>query len=167
MDNRTATDGRPVGVVPLATMAGLTGLDFLTGLAAGTYPAAPMAATLGFALVEVERGRAVFRIVPEERHFNPLGTIHGGLAMTLLDSCIGCAVHSTLAAGLGYTSVETKVNFTRAISPEVGTLLAEGRIVSEGRRICTAEGRLVGAGAGRIYAHGTGTCLVFPIGPGT
>ncbi|BBK31585.1 uncharacterized protein (TIGR00369 family) [Stella humosa] len=156
-------DDRRFGVVPKETMAGMTGLDFLTGLMNGTLPAPPMAGTLGFRLIEVARGMAVFQIQPEARHFNPLGTVHGGLAMTLLDSCIGCAVQSTLAPGLAYTSVETKVNFTRAILPGVGTLRAEGRIVSEGRRICTAEGRLVGAADGRLYAHGTGTCLVFPI----
>lgn len=159
-------EGRKVGLVPVEEMAKLSGLDFLARVAAGDLPAPPMAATLGFALVEVARGRAVFRIQPELRHFNPLGSVHGGLAMTLLDSCIGCAVHTTLAAGLGYTSVETKVNFTRAIGQNSGPLLAEGRLVSEGRRICTAEGRLIGADDGRLYAHGTGTCLVFPIGGG-
>ena len=166
MENGIKMNERRIGLVPMETMASLSGLDFLAGIVAGTFPAPPMAATLGFALVEVERGRAVFRVMPDERHYNPLGTIHGGLAMTLLDSCIGCAVQTTLAAGLAYTSVETKVNFTRAVSPKVGPLLAEGRIISEGRRICTAEGRLVGAGDGRVYAHGTGTCLIFPIAGG-
>ncbi len=166
MQQRPGTDATAYGLVPPAIMAGLSGLDFLSGIITGALPAPPMAATLGFTLIEVERGRAVFRVVPDERHYNPLGTIHGGLAMTLLDSCIGCAVHATLAAGLAYTSIETKVNFTRAVSTKVGPLLAEGRIISEGRRICTAEGRLVGAGDGRVYAHGTGTCLVFPIEAG-
>lgn len=157
-------DGRSVGLVPIEEMAKLSGLDFLSKLASGELPLPPMGATLGFRLIEVERGRAVFQAQPELRHYNPLGSVHGGFAMTLLDSCIGCAVQTTLAAGLGYTSVETKVNFTRAIGRNSGPLRAEGRIVSEGRRICTAEGRLVGAEDGRIYAHGTGTCLVFPIG---
>ncbi|BBK36753.1 thioesterase [Allostella sp. ATCC 35155] len=157
-------DGRAVGLVPIETMAAMSGLDFLSGLASGRFPVPPMAATLGFRLIEVERGRAVFRVLPELRHYNPIGSVHGGLAMTLLDSCIGCAVQTTLAAGLGYASVETKVNFTRAVGHASGPLLAEGRIVSEGRRICTAKGRLIGAEDGRLYAHGTGTCLVFPIG---
>ncbi|WP_374441092.1 PaaI family thioesterase [Stella sp.] len=160
-------DGRRVGLVPVEEMARLSGLEFLTRIVAGELPAPPMAATLGFALVAVERGRGAMAGHTGRsatHHYNPLGTVHGGLAMTLLDSCIGCAVQTVLAAGLGYTSVETKVNFTRAIGRDGGPLLAEGRIVSEGRRICTAEGRLVGAEDGRLYAHGTGTCLVFPIG---
>jgi uncharacterized protein (TIGR00369 family) len=167
MDDRIGSDGRRIGLVPLETMARLSGLDLLSGIASGAFPQPSMASTLGFTLLEVDRGRAVFRVVPDERHYNPLGTVHGGLAMTLLDSCIGCAVHTTLAPGLGYASVETKVNFTRAITSRVGALLAEGRIITEGRRICTADGRLIGAEDGRIYAHGTGTCLIFPIGPAT
>ena len=94
--------------------------------------------------------------------YNPLGSVHGGWAMTLLNSCTACAVHSTLAAGQGYTSVETKVNFTRPLSADSGPLRAEGQVISVGRRIGTAEGRLLGDG-GRVYAHGTSTCLIFPL----
>ena len=150
------------GVVPLEQVRTLSGLEFLGAIAAGRLPAPPISAVLGFRLVEVAHGRAVFEGWPQSAFYNPLGSVHGGWAMTLLDSCAGCAVHSTLAVGQGYTSLETKVNFTRALSAETGTLRAEGRVISIGRRIGTAEGRLLDEG-GRVCAHGTSTCLIFPL----
>ena len=150
------------GVVPLEQVRTLSGLEFLGGIAAGRLPAPPIGAVLGFRLVEVVHGRAVFEGQPQSAFYNPLGAVHGGWAMTLLDSCAGCAVHSTLAAGQGYTSVETKVNFTRPLSAGSGPLRAEGQVISVGRRIGTAEGRLLGAD-GRVYAHGTSTCLIFAL----
>jgi uncharacterized protein (TIGR00369 family) len=150
------------GVVPLEQIRTLSGLEFLGAIVAGGLPAPPISAVLGFRLVEVAHGRAVFEGAPQRAFYNPLGSVHGGWAMTLLDSCAGCAVHSTLAVGLGYTTVETKVNFTRPLDADAGPLRAEGRVISVGRRIGTAEGRLLGAG-GRIYAHGTSTCLIFPL----
>jgi uncharacterized protein (TIGR00369 family) len=150
------------GVVPLEQIRTLSGLEFLGAVVAGRLPAPPISAVLGFRLVEVAHGRAVFEGAPQRAFYNPLGSVHGGWAMTLLDSCAGCAVHSTLAVGLGYTTVETKVNFTRSLDADAGPLRAEGGVISVGRRIGTAEGRLLGAG-GRIYAHGTSTCLIFPL----
>jgi uncharacterized protein (TIGR00369 family) len=108
----------------------------------------------------VDFGRAVFQGTPEFKHYNPLGTVHGGYAATLLDSCMGCCVHSTLPVGMGYTTLEFKVTLIRAITAETGTVTAEGRILNAGRRAATAEGRLTDA-KGRPLAHGTTTCLVF------
>ena len=150
------------GVVPLELIRSLSGLEFLRGIADGSLPAAPISAVLGFRLVEVGHGLAVFEGEPRHEFYNPIGTVHGGWAMTLLDSCTACAVQSTLAAGHGYTSVETKVNFTRPLGLDLGTMRAEGRVISVGRRIGTADGRLLGAD-GRVYAHGTSTCLIFPL----
>ena len=150
------------GVVPLEQIRTLSGLEFLGAIAAGRLPAPPISAVLGFRLVEVAHGRTVFEGEPRSAFYNPLGSVHGGWAMTLLDSCTACAVQSTLAAGQGYTSVETKVNFTRPLSADSGPLRAEGRVISVGRRIGTAEGRLLGAD-GRVFAHGTSTCLIFPL----
>jgi uncharacterized protein (TIGR00369 family) len=147
---------------PLETVAAgrdLSGLEFLRSLLAGAAPRPPIADTLGFDLVEVDEGRAVFEVVPQEFHYNPIGVVHGGLAMTLLDSALGCAVHSTLPAGAIYTTLETKVNMTRAITAATGPLRCEASTIHVGRRVATAEGRLVDA-AGRIYAHGTTTCFI-------
>jgi uncharacterized protein (TIGR00369 family) len=138
----------------------LTGLEAMRGIAEGRFAAPPIAGTLGFRLKEVEEGYALFVGEPSEKLQNPLGLVHGGYALTLIDSCTGCAAHTTLPAGIGYTTVETKVNFVRAITPEVGELRAEGRVVAQGRTIITAEGRLTDA-QGRLYAHGTSTLLVF------
>jgi uncharacterized protein (TIGR00369 family) len=150
------------GVLPLEQIRALSGLEFLGGIAAGRLPAPPIGAVLGFRLIEVVHGRAVFEGQPRSAFYNPLGSVHGGWALTLLDSCTACAVQSTLAAGQGYTSLETKVNFTRALSADSGPLRAEGQVISVGRRIGTAEGRLLGAD-GRVYAHGTSTCLIFSL----
>jgi uncharacterized protein (TIGR00369 family) len=113
----------------------------------------------------VAEGRAVFQGEPRREHLNPLGSIHGGYTATLLDSCMACAVHSTLPAGTGYTTVEIKINYVRPLLEATGPVRAEGRIIQPGRRIATAEGRLVDA-AGKLYAHGTTTCLVFPLDAG-
>ena len=137
----------------------LPGIDFLRAIRDGSLPPAPMAELLGFRLVEVEPGRAVFEIVPGQRHYNPLGTVHGGLAMTLLDSAMGCAVHTQLPAGSGYTTLEAKTNLVRAITAETGKLRAIGRTIHVGSRVGTAEGRLEDA-AGKLYAHGTTTCII-------
>jgi uncharacterized protein (TIGR00369 family) len=150
------------GVVPLEQIRSLSGLEFLGAIAAGRLPAPPIGALLNFRLVEVGHGLAVFEGEPRGEFYNPIGSVHGGWAMTLLDSCAACAVQSTLAAGQGYTSVETKVNFTRPLTVESGPMRAEGRVISIGRRIGTADGRLLGAD-GRVYAHGTSTCLIFAL----
>ncbi len=122
-------------------------------------PAAPIQAVLDFQLVDVSEGTVVFLYRPADAHRNPLGTVHGGIAMTLLDSAAGAAVHSTLPAGRDYVTVETKVNFVRAVWPTTGVLRAGGTVAHRGARIVTAEGRLVDE-AGTLYAHATSTCLI-------
>lgn len=152
---------RRYGIASAAEIAGLSGRDMLEAMIAGRLPAPPMARTLGFRLVEVGDGSAVFEGEPSADLLNPLGIVHGGWALTLIDSAAGCAAHSRLPAGIGYTTVETKVNMTRAIAPDAGTIRAEGRVVAEGRRIITTEARMVDK-SGRIFAHGTSTIMVLP-----
>ena len=139
----------------------MTGLELLRAIATGNAPGAPIAELLGFEPVEAEEGRVVFAAVPDQTHYNPIGTVHGGLAATLLDSAMGCAVHSTLAAGVGYTTLELKVNFTRPITTETGRILCEGTVVHRGGRVATAEGRVFAEADGTLLAHGTTTCLIF------
>jgi uncharacterized protein (TIGR00369 family) len=147
------------GVATPEEIAGLTGLEMLQAMVDGRLPAPTIAGTLGFRLVRVSPGEAVFEAEAGPHLLNPLGTVHGGIALTLVDSAAGCAVHTTLPAGLGYTTVETKVNFTGAIRAESGTLRAEGRVVAQGKQICTAEARVLLAD-GRIVAHGTSTLMI-------
>jgi uncharacterized protein (TIGR00369 family) len=137
----------------------LPGLEFLRKIVAGELPAPPIAHALDYALLEVEEGRAVFGIKPAEFHYNPIGMVHGGIPCTLLDSAMGCAVHSTLPAGVGYTTLELKVNIVKAISRDTGALRAEGRLIHAGRSTAVAEGRLTDA-AGKLYAHATTTCML-------
>jgi uncharacterized protein (TIGR00369 family) len=137
------------------------GLQQLVAIRNGTAPPAPIQELLGFDLIDVTEGSAVFRYQPDARHRNPLGTVHGGIAMTLLDSAAGAAVHSTLGDGCGYTTLETKVNLVGAVRPTSGPLLAEGSVVHRGRTVATAESRLV-AEDGTLYAHATSTCLILP-----
>ncbi|MGD9981206.1 MAG: PaaI family thioesterase [Hyphomonadaceae bacterium] len=138
---------------------GLSGLEAMRALIAGRFPPPSISTTLGFTLAEVEDGKAVFLGDPSERILNPLGFVHGGYALTLIDSCTGCAAHTTLPAGVGYTTVETKVNFVRGITPATGQVRAEGRVVARGRNIITAEGTLTDA-KGKLLAHGTSTLMV-------
>jgi uncharacterized protein (TIGR00369 family) len=149
------------GVVPAEVLLSHDGLDFLERLIAGELPAAPIMQTLGFRLDAVEKGRAVFRATPELRHYNPLGSVHAGFAATLLDSAMGCAVHSTLAKGEAYTTLEIKLNLVRPLTEETGPVAAEGRVIHRGRTVATAEGDLKDAG-GKLYAHATTTCMIFP-----
>ena len=148
------------GVVPVEVVRHLSGLDFIKGLSEGRFPRPPIADLMDFQVVEVEPGRAVFAATPGEQHYNPLGSVHGGYISTLLDSCMGCAVHTRLGPGQGYTSLEIKVNFVRRVSAETGPMRAEGKVIHLGGQIATAEGRLIDAG-GRLLAHGTTTCLIF------
>jgi len=150
------------GVSSLETLKAHSGLEFLRGIAEGRLPRPPISDTLSFYLIEVEHGRAVFQGTPKPEHYNPLGSIHGGWPATLLDSCMACAVHSTLAAGQGYTTVEFKLNLVRPIFGDSGPLRAEGKVVNAGRTIATSEGRLFGPD-GKLYAHGTETCLIFAL----
>lgn len=146
--------------IPADVLSRRAGLDLLRGMMAGELPRAPIADVLNFRPVEVEAGRVVFEGTPTPSFFNPIGSIHGGWAATLLDSCVGCAVHTLLPAGKGYTTVELKINFVRAIMPDSGRLRAEGKVIHVGGRIGTAEGRLTDA-SGRLYAHASTTCLIF------
>lgn len=147
---------------PLATAEagrGLAGIDFLRAVASGELPPPPMGLTLGLGFETIEKGRVVFTAEPAEYHYNPIGVVHAGLAMTLVDSAIGCAVHSMLPAGSGYTSLETKVNFVRPITIETGPLRCDATVLHLGGRTATGEARLLD-GAGKLYAHGTSTCLI-------
>jgi uncharacterized protein (TIGR00369 family) len=146
--------------VELAKVArSMAGIEFLRAMRDGKLPPPPIAQLLGFMLVEVEPGRAVFEVTPGERHYNPIGVVHGGLAMTLLDSAMGCSVQTQMPAGGGYTTLEAKTNLVRAITAETGLLRAIGKVVHVGKRIATAEARLEDK-AGKLYAHATTTCIV-------
>jgi uncharacterized protein (TIGR00369 family) len=151
-----------IGVVAPETLKSRSGLDFLRGIIEGTLPQPPITATLGYRLVAAAPGFAAFEGEPEWRHYNPLGSVHAGFAETLLDSCMACAVHTTVEKGFGYTTLELKVNLVRAITDKTGKVRAEGRVLHAGRRTATAEGKLFDAG-GTLLAHGTTTCLIFPL----
>ena len=155
-----STGGKRYGVVAIDEQRTMSGLEFVQGLVTGALPLNSMAETLGYDIVEVSSGRAVIAAEPTAAHRNPAGTVHGGLAATLLDSCMGLAVHSTLDRGIGQTTLEVKISLVRPVTPETGPVRAEGKVVSRGRRIGTAEGRLTDAD-GRLLAHGTTTCLIF------
>jgi uncharacterized protein (TIGR00369 family) len=137
----------------------MSGLEFLQSIISGELPIPPIAATLGFRLAQAVAGRVVFVAQPAEYHYNPIGVVHGGLAATLLDSCMSCAIQSTLPAGVVYTTLELKVNFIRPITLGTGELRSEGTVVHAGSMTATAEGRLVDQ-AGKLYAHGTTTCII-------
>lgn len=135
------------------------GIDALRAMAAGEIPPPSIGVTLGFRLVAIEEGFAAFEGEPSDAVLNPMGVVHGGWALTLLDSACGAAGHTTLEPGVGYGTIETKVNFVRPILPSIGVVRAEGRVVSRGRTILTAEGKLTGPD-GKLYAHGTSTCMI-------
>lgn len=137
----------------------MTGREMMQAIIDGRLPAPPIARTLSFEAVEVDDGLAVFEGDPGPQFLNPLGVIHGGWALTLIDTVTGCAAHTVLPAGVGFTTIETKVNFTRAITPDTGKVRAEGRVVGKGRTIISAEGRIVDS-RGRLMAHGTSTLMV-------
>lgn len=148
------------GTVSAEARREMTGLEFVQGLADGTLPLNTIAETLGYDVVEAASGRVVVAIVPNGSHLNPSGTVHGGLAATLLDSCMGLAIQTTLAKGLAQTTVEFKISLLRPITPETGLIRAEGLVLNAGRRVGTAEGRITDRN-GRLLAHGTTTCLIF------
>jgi len=141
-------------------VAGLTGLQFFQAIFDGRIPPPPIGDTLDFLPIEMSHGRAVFQGTPLLRHYNPLGSVHGGWIATLLDSCVGCAVHTTLAAGKAYTTAELKINCVRAVTQRVPVLRAIGSVIHVGSRMATAEGRLVGPD-GKLYAHASTTCFIF------
>ena len=150
------------GVVPIEQARTMDGLTLFKGLLEGRFPAPPISKALGFRVSEVELGRVAFEYTPVFDHYNPLGTVHGGIAATLLDSVMGCSIHTTLKAGSGFTTLEIKVNYVRAMTDKTGPVKAEGKVINVGSRIATSEGRLYD-GAGKLLAHGTTTCLIFPM----
>lgn len=137
----------------------MSGLQYLQALQTGDFPAPPIATLLGMWIAEVSEGRIVFAAEPGEFEYNPIGTVHGGIAATLLDSAMGCAIHSTLPAGTAYTTLELKVNYLRSMTSKTGTVYCEGKVIHVGGRVATAEGRLTDA-AGKLLAHGTTTCII-------
>src|ERR1700687_1127262 len=148
------------GTVSAQRRKEMSGLEFVQGLVDGTLPLNTIAKTLGYDVSEAASGRVVVTAEPSDVHLNPAGTVHGGLAATLLDSCMGLAVQSTLEKGIGQTTLEFKISLVRPITPETGPIKAEGVVMSRGRRVGTAEGRITD-GNGRLLAHGTTTCLIF------
>lgn len=157
---RTITWEDPVKTAQRA--AGLSGLEYMGQVRDGEIPPPPIALLMGFEPVELSEGVAIFAVQPAEYHYNPIGVVHGGLALTLLDSALGCAVHTTLEAGTAYTSLEVKANFVRTITRDTGRVLAEGRVLHRGRKVATAEGRVFAQETGKLLAHGTTTCLIVP-----
>lgn len=153
---------RTYGTVSAERQKAMSGLEFVQGLADGTLPLNTIAETLGYDIVEAEDGRVVITAEPKSTHLNPAGTVHGGLAATLLDSCMGLAVRSTLPKGVSSTTLEFKISFVRPITPETGLIRAEGVVISRGRRVGTADGRITD-GKGRLLVHGTTTCLNFDV----
>ncbi|RAY11134.1 aromatic compound degradation protein PaaI [Actinomadura craniellae] len=145
-----------------ATALTMSGLDFLRALAAGELPQPPIAATLGFSLLEVEEGRAVFACEPGEEHYNPIGSVHGGVYATLADSAAGCAVQSTLPPGMAYTSLDLSIKFLRKVTVETGRFTAVGTVRNRGRRTALAEVELFDS-ADRLLAHATSSCLLFEV----
>ena len=152
---------RTYGTVSAEERKQMSGLEFVQGLATRALPLNTIAQTLGYDVVEAESGRVVITLVPTGAHLNPAGTLHGGLTATLLDSCMGLAIQSTLEKGVSQTTLEFKISLVRPITPETGLIKAEGKVLNCGRRIGTADGRVTD-GNGRLLAHGTTTCLIFP-----
>ena len=154
-------DGRHYGIVERDALLNESGLDFMQGMVAGRHPHPPICQTIGFHFISVEPGHVRLQGFPELRHYNPIGTVHGGFAATLLDTAAGAAIFSTLSTGESWTTLELKLNFVRAMTHETGPVHAEGRVIHRGRTVATAEGDLKDA-TGRLYAHATTTCMIFP-----
>jgi uncharacterized protein (TIGR00369 family) len=138
----------------------LSGMEYVQAIFAGELPAPPIADLMGFRGIDAEPGRAVFEMTPGPQHYNPIGSVHGGIALTLLDSAMGCAVHTLLERGVWYTTLEVKTNFVRPITLDTGVIRCEGTVLHRGSRVATAEGRLTDS-SGKLLAHGTTTCLLF------
>ena len=148
---------------PVATAAAgatMTGMEYMTAIVSGQMPPPPIAVTMSLRPVELEEGRVVFEGEPGEEHYNPIGVVHGGYAATLLDSALGCAVHTTLPAGVGYTSLGLEAKFVRPISRDTGRVLCEASVIYRGRKQATAEAKLTAAESGKLLAHGIATCMI-------
>ena len=148
--------------IPLEQLREMSGIELFEGLISGSLPGAPIAKLMNMWVQEAEPGRVLFGGEPGLEHYNPIGSVHGGYAGTMLDSCMSCAVQSMLPKGMGYTTLEYKVSLVRGITHKTGVVWAEGRAIQVGNRVGTAEGRITDS-SGRILATGTTTCLVFPI----
>lgn len=148
--------------IPFDFIKSKSGLEVLRGMIDGSLPAPPISKALDFKIIEASKGTAVFVCTPQFMHYNPIGSVHGGLAGTLLDSAMSCAVMSTLEAGTSYTTLEYRVHLVRGMTDKTGLVRAEGKVIHVGRRTATAEGRIVDA-QGTLYAHGTTTCLIMPL----
>ena len=158
MPSRAAS--KTYGIVAADRQKVMSGLEFVQGLVEGTLPLNMIAQTLGYDITEAESGRVVVAAEPKDIHLNPWGTVHGGLAATMLDSCMGLAIQSTLERGFGSTTLEFKISFIRPITPETGPIKAEGAVINRGRRVGTAQGHVTDS-SGRLLVHGTTTCLIF------
>jgi uncharacterized protein (TIGR00369 family) len=157
---RTRTFSWQDPVAAAARGRAMSGLEFLSAIVEGTLPPPPIAELFGFSVIEVQHGRAVFAMEPAEWMYNPIGSVHGGVAATLLDSCMGCAVHSTLPAGVGWTTSDLQVRYIRAMSAVTGRVLAEGTVVHSGARTATAQGRLFVESDGTLIAHASTGCVI-------
>lgn len=146
----------------LSLLPTMDGIDFLRKMATGEIPGPPIGAHMGMQIAEVDEGTVTFHCHPDESHYNPIGMVHGGLVCTLLDSVLGCAVHTTLPKGTGYTSIEIKVNYLRPVSKDSGPLVATGRVTKSGRRVAFAEGEVVD-NTGKTVATASGSLLIFPL----
>jgi uncharacterized protein (TIGR00369 family) len=148
--------------ISAAAAVRMSGLEFLQTINAGMLARPPALQTLAIDPVEVQEGRAVFEMTPAEWHYNPIGGVHGGVLATLADTALGCAVHTRLPAGTGYSTLEVKLNFVRPVTTATGRIRCVGQVLSIGRRTATAEARIVDS-KGKLYAHATTTCLLFPM----
>ena len=156
--SRTLTWQDPT--IPAAAGAQMAGLDYVRAIQAGEIPPPPIAVVMNYSIAELEEGRAVFEGQPGEEHYNPIGVVHGGYASTILDSVLGCAVHTTLPAGVGYTSQTLEVKYLRPITADIGVVRAEAEVIHRGRKTATSEAKLIAKESGKLLATGTSTCLI-------
>jgi uncharacterized protein (TIGR00369 family) len=160
MSGQAGNGAKHYGNVSRETLKSVQGLELLQGMIDGKYPAPPISQLMDFAVTELGPGRAVFVGRPGRQHYNPSGTVHGGFAATLLDSAMGCAVHTQVPKGQGFTTLEIKVNYVRPMFEGVGEVRCEAAVINMGKTVATADGKLLDA-KGRLIAHGTTTCLIF------
>lgn len=161
-DNRTVTLHWQDPMIGAQAALTMSGLDYMRAIVAGKYPPPPIAITMNMGLIEVAEGRVIFTAQPVEYCYNPIGVVHGGYATTVLDGAMGCAVHTTLPKGMAYSTTQINVHLVRAITLSVGLLRCEGVVLHSGRMVATAEAYLRDA-QGKLYAHATSTCAIFPI----
>lgn len=147
-------------MIGASVMKKISGIEYLYGMMSGAIPPPPILQLIDARMVEVDSGHTVFEFKPEEYHYNPIGSVHGGVASTVLDSAMACALHSTLPLGASYTMLEIKVNFIRGISKETGLMRCEGRVIHAGNRIATAKAKVTDEN-GKLYCHATSTCMIF------